>query len=659
MNIDLSIKDITPRNKHLKMVKAVRALSERLGIPVKKKEHKHGGKEPCLFRSHEELIYKWYNIFSSALDATYDFVVSYFGLPEVRIVSKAEVLRHRGKIIYSPETGEPIKQHEWDDFVKLLERFLNRRLKDTDKRIILDSKALGRILNRMLKYNRFDEVKAVSLGDVKYRGKTIDWISDSVKNMRTALGEELSRAEMARIQVLEMSAAQKITGISERVKSEIKQILIDGVVARKSKGQISQELFDKMTGRNRDFQMIADTEIQNALNNASLLDEVHSAKPGEKIYFQRVEVMDQNTCPFCRRMNGVIVLWSDHPLPSDKIDDPIADFAIWDGKNWDGKKEFVANGVFHPYCRGLWVRYNGQVGALLAHVQNHSELYNNALDQARAEWRAKGVENPNDKTPGFTERINEIFSTKSGEEVTQKSLHLSDYIKGFAVGHRGPLSIFVPSLSLSDVIKQVKKTASHYPGEAIYFSFPGGDNQTFESLEQAIQWFTENWQKKRYPQKSLTWSGHELQDRYKFAGFNISVENRAGSIRSGKDKDGHEWRCKMHFDYGYIRGSIGVDGDHVDVYIGPNEEAPNVYVVHQNDPVTGKYDEDKVMLGFSSEKAARQAYLKQYDRPGFLGDIDTIPLEEFREKVLAKKNHGNMIKSVSERVREALGKNKG
>jgi hypothetical protein len=575
MNIDLSIKSITNKNKQEKMLKAVRALSERLGIPVKRKEHKHGGKEPFLFRSHEELIYKWYNYFSEVLDDTYSFVINYFDLPEIRIVSKAEVLRHRGKIVYSPETGEPIKQHEWDDFVKLLERFLNRRLKDTDKRIILDSKALGRVLNRMLKYNRLDEVKAISLGDVKYRGKTLDWISDSVKNMRTAMGEELSRAEMARIQVLEMSAAQKITGVSERVKSEIKQILIDGVIARKSKGQISQELFDKMTGRNRDFQMIADTEIQNALNNASLLDEVHSAEPGEKIYFQRVEVMDQNTCPFCRRMNGVIVLWSDHPLPSDKIDDPIADFAIWDGKNWDGKKEFVANGAFHPYCRGLWVRYNGQVDALLAHVQNHSDLYNNALDQARSEWRAKGVENPNDKTPGFTERINEIFSTKSGEEVTQKS---------------------------------------------------------------------------------LTWSGYELQDRYKFAGFNISVENRAGSIRSGKDKDGHEWKCKMYFDYGYIRGSVGVDGDHVDVYIGPNEESQDVYVVHQNDPVTGKYDEDKVMLGFSSEKAARQAYLKQYDRPGFLGDIDTIPLEEFREKVLAKKNHGNMIKSVSERVREALGR---
>jgi hypothetical protein len=108
----------------------------------------------------------------------------------------------------------------------------------------------------------------------------------------------------------------------------------------------------------------------------------------------------------------------------------------------------------------------------------------------------------------------------------------------------------------------------------------------------------------------------------------------------------------MHFDYGYIRGTEGVDGDHVDVYIGPNEEALKVYVVHQNDPVTGKYDEDKVMLGFDSLYEAKKAYMKQYDRPGFLGGIDILPLEQFREKALSKKHHGKMVKSFAGRVRK-------
>jgi len=585
MNIELSITDITPQNRRIKMLKAVRALSQRLGVPVsvtgRKQQHSHAG-EPFLYRANEELIYKWYNRFSAAVNDTYNFVVSYFGLPEVRIIAKADVLKHKGKIIYSPETGEPIKLDDWKKFVKLLEEFLNRKMKDTDKKIILDSKALGRILNRMLKYNTLDEVKKLPLDDIKYRGKTFDWISDNIKNMRTAMGEELSRSEMARIQVLQMSAASKITGVSDKIKSDIKQILIDGVAARKSKGQISQELFDKMTGRNRDFQMIADTEIQNAMNNAALLDEVYNAEPGEKVYFQRVEVIDGNTCKFCKKMHGTIVLWSDHPLPSDKIDDPIASYSIWDGKNWNGKKEFVANGILHPYCRGVWVRYNRQVDALLAHVQNHSELYNRALDQTRAEFKSKGIENPNDKTPGFTDRINELY----GEDIVEKS---------------------------------------------------------------------------------LTWSGHELADRYKFAGFNISIENKKGSTRSGKDKDGHKWSVFLHFDYGYIRGSEGVDGDHYDCYIGPNEDAQYVYIVNQQDPVTKKFDEQKAMIGFNSMQEAKAAYLKQYDRPGFLRDIITMPIEEFREKVLSKRYHGKVIKSVdelsntmnksyTERAKEALGR---
>jgi len=425
MTINLTLTDVTPQNRRVKMLKAVRALSQRLGVPVsvegRKKQHNHTG-EPFLFRAHEELIYKWYNHFSAVVNDTYNLVVSHFGLPEVRVLSKAaaDVLRHRGKIVYSPETGDPIKQRDWDGFVTLLEKFLNRKMKDTDKKIILDSKALGRILNRMLKYNRLDDVKAIGLDDIKYRGKTFDWISDNVKNMRSVMGEELSRSEMARIQVLQMSAASKITGVSDKLRSDIKQILIEGVAARKSKGQISQDLFDKMTGRNRDFQMIADTEIQNAINNASLLDEVHSAEPGEKVYFQRVEVIDQNTCNFCKKMHGTVVLWSDHPLPSDKINDPIASYAIWDGKNWDGKKEMVANGAYHPYCRGIWVRYNSTVDALLAHLQNDSEQYNRALDQAREEYREKGINNPNDKTPGFVDRIQDYYGPKPGKEQRDK-----------------------------------------------------------------------------------------------------------------------------------------------------------------------------------------------------------------------------------------------
>lgn len=142
--------------------------------------------------------------------------------------------------------------------------------------------------------------------------------------------------------------------------------------------------------------------------------------------------------------------------------------------------------------------------------------------------------------------------------------------------------------------------------------------------------------------KSLTYSGHKLQGRTKLYGMDISIENKKGSYRSGVDKDGHKWRTLMHYDYGYIRGTIGVDKDHVDVYIGPDKNAQKVYVIHQNDPVTHKYDEDKCMLCFSSAEEAKKAYMKQYDRPGFFGNMQTFNIEEFKEHIFNKK--GTMIK---------------
>jgi inorganic pyrophosphatase len=99
----------------------------------------------------------------------------------------------------------------------------------------------------------------------------------------------------------------------------------------------------------------------------------------------------------------------------------------------------------------------------------------------------------------------------------------------------------------------------------------------------------------------------------------------------------------MNFDYGYIRGTVGKDKDHVDCYIGPNPEAETVFIVHQNDPTTGEYDEDKVMLGFDSENEARKAYLSQYDRLGFLGEIDAMDIETFKEKAFDPKNKGKKL----------------
>lgn len=139
----------------------------------------------------------------------------------------------------------------------------------------------------------------------------------------------------------------------------------------------------------------------------------------------------------------------------------------------------------------------------------------------------------------------------------------------------------------------------------------------------------------------------KLQGTTEFQGLPISIENKKGSTR--KWYDPHEERegsTLMHFDYGYIRRTEGMDGDHVDAYVGPHPEASTAYVVHQmKGPDFSKFDEDKVMLGFSSEDEARLAYLKQYDKPGFFGGITAIPMSQFKEKVAQTKDHPMMLKS--------------
>jgi hypothetical protein len=135
----------------------------------------------------------------------------------------------------------------------------------------------------------------------------------------------------------------------------------------------------------------------------------------------------------------------------------------------------------------------------------------------------------------------------------------------------------------------------------------------------------------------LTKEGYTLQGHTNVQGLKVSIENRKGSVRKGKDSDGHEWRTKMIHPYGYLTGTRGADDEPVDAYVGPDKEAPNAFVVHQHkDDGTG-YDEDKVMLAFKNKKEAKEAYLKHYDDPKFLGPISRVSVERLKELVASKK----------------------
>lgn len=129
-----------------------------------------------------------------------------------------------------------------------------------------------------------------------------------------------------------------------------------------------------------------------------------------------------------------------------------------------------------------------------------------------------------------------------------------------------------------------------------------------------------------------------LHYRTEFQGLPISIENRKGSVRKWYDPMKKEsGETKMKYPYGYIRLTEGSDGDHVDCYIGPHSDCEKVFVVHQNNPTTGEYDEDKVMLGFRTRKEAKRAYLDHYNDARFFGSMDQFNIDTFKEKVKKKK----------------------
>src|ERR1019366_191082 len=157
-------------------------------------------------------------------------------------------------------------------------------------------------------------------------------------------------------------------------------------------------------------------------------------------------------------------------------------------------------------------------------------------------------------------------------------------------------------------------------------------NKAYRSTPEYREHELEKATRKKHPSKKYKLEGHMT-----FQGLRIAVENKKGSTRSGHDKDGKPWHTLMKAAYGYIVGSKGADDEGVDCYVGPNEQATHAYVVHQKKKEDGNYDEDKVMLGCSSLKEARELYLIHYNTSKFLGPIKEVPMERLKALLSEKK----------------------
>jgi len=140
-------------------------------------------------------------------------------------------------------------------------------------------------------------------------------------------------------------------------------------------------------------------------------------------------------------------------------------------------------------------------------------------------------------------------------------------------------------------------------------------------------------QTERSPSDAMKEAGNYAKGKLPYKGLTIAIENPKGSERSGVGKDGKRWSVKMPAAYGYVLGSEGYDGDHVDVYLGPDHASNKVFIVDQVNAEDGKFDEHKCLLSYPSRSAALADYEKAFSdgkAKQRIGAVTEMSVDEFK-----------------------------
>lgn len=177
------------------------------------------------------------------------------------------------------------------------------------------------------------------------------------------------------------------------------------------------------------------------------------------------------------------------------------------------------------------------------------------------------------------------------------------------------------------------------------------------------------------PTEAQKEAGNYKKGHVQIGTFNVTIEQPKGSVRSGVDANGNKWETEMKNTYGYIRGTEGVDGDHIDVFLSDDIDGWNgrqVFVVDQYNE-DGSFDEHKVMLGFNDIDEADTAYLNNYEkdwadkrkiviRPANIEDFEkwiasshrkTKPFAEYKSvQVAEKRANNNRLSEIKSRIEE-------
>lgn len=146
----------------------------------------------------------------------------------------------------------------------------------------------------------------------------------------------------------------------------------------------------------------------------------------------------------------------------------------------------------------------------------------------------------------------------------------------------------------------------------------------------------------RPPTEGQARAGNYKKGRCTVAGLPLTIENAAGTRRKP------EW-APLTAHYGYVRRTVGADGDQVDVFVRqgtPDDWTGPVFVVDQYRQ-DGSFDEHKCMVGWTDRGDAVRAYLGNYPRGWSLGPVAMLSSAEFRAWVKSGDTEGPLVAKVA------------
>ena len=187
-------------------------------------------------------------------------------------------------------------------------------------------------------------------------------ILDNLKERTKDPKKDLSRKDKKVLNISLQNTGRYIKNLASNIVTGIQQIVHNGVINRTPNKEITNELFTHFADTNRDMRRIAAYEMVTAHNNGYIeqTKDLNKKAGIDKTYLTLNNL--HGACEFCKKWEGVPVLVLDIPPEggNDRVQDKIAKYAIWTGKNNVGRKHnewWISASAQHPHCNCFWTTY--------------------------------------------------------------------------------------------------------------------------------------------------------------------------------------------------------------------------------------------------------------------------------------------------------------